>query len=177
MRTLPAHRRTLTLSLLLGLAAVTACDDSTDPRDSDGPQDAVPEAAVQMEAQPIDEATTTQSLIEDRRRLLIDDEAEWADFWAEFNGAVQPMPPLPEVDFSTHVIVAATMGQQSSGGYSIEVTDVYAEDGTIYPIVLEVSPGPSCVVPTVISAPAVAVRVERAGTEASFVEQTEVSSC
>lgn len=175
MRALPAYRTTL--ALLLSLAVAVGCDDSTDPRDSGDPPDTVPEAAVQMEAQPIDEATTTQSLIEDRRRLLIDDEAEWTDFWSEFNGAIQPMPPLPEVDFSTHLIIAATMGQQSSGGFAIEVAEVYEEDGTLYPIIVEVSPGPSCVVPDVISAPAVAVRVERAGTEASFVEETEVTSC
>lgn len=175
MRAHPAHPGILPLLLCLAVAA--GCDDSTDPQDSGDPPDEVPEAAIQMEAQPIDEATTTQSLIEDRRRLLIDDEAEWADFWAEFNGAVTPMPPLPDVDFSTHMIVAATMGQQSSGGFSIDVADVYEADGTLYPIIVEVSPGPSCAVPAVISAPAVAVRVERVGTEASFVEQTEVSSC
>lgn len=175
MRTHPAYRSTL--PLLLCLAVVAGCDDSTDPQDTTDPPSTVPEAAVRMEVQPIDEATTTQSLIEDRRRLLIDDETEWADFWAEFNGAVTPMPPLLEVDFSTHLIVAATMGQQSSGGFSIEIVDVYEADGTLYPIIVEVSSGPSCVVPTVISAPAVAVRVERAGTEASFVEETEVSSC
>lgn len=175
MRAHPAYRRTLPLLLCLAVAA--ACDDSTDPQNSGDPPDTVPEAAVRMEAQPIDEATTTQSLIDDRRRLLIDDETEWADFWAEFNGAVTPMPPLPEVDFSTHMIVAATMGQQSSGGFSIEVAEVYEADGTLYPIIVEVSPGPSCVVTSVISAPAVAVRVERAGTDASFVEESEVSSC
>lgn len=175
MRVQPDYR--LSLPLLLCLAGAAACDDSTDPQNSADPPDTVPEAAVQMEAQPIDEATTTQSLIEDRRRLLIDSEVEWTDFWAEFNGAVTPMPPLPDVDFSTHMIVAATMGQQSSGGFSIEVADVYEADGTLYPIIVEVSPGPTCVVPDVISAPAVAVRVERAGTEVSFVEETEVSSC
>lgn len=175
MRAHPGYRSML--PLLLSLAVAAGCDDSTDPQDSADPPDAVPEAAVLVEAQPIDEATTTQSLIEDRRRLLIDDETEWADFWAEFNGAVTPMPPLPEVDFSTHLIVAATMGQQSSSGFSIEVADVYEADGTLYPIIVEVSPGPSCGVRTVITAPAVAVRADRAGTEISFVEESVASSC
>jgi len=164
-----------TLPLLLCFAMAAGCDDSV--RDLADPPDPVPEAAVRMEAQPIDEATVTFSRIEDRRRLLIDDETAWAEFWAEFHGAVTPMPPLPQVDFSTHVIVAATMGQRSSGGFSIEVADVYEADGTLYPVVVEVSPGPSCVATTVITAPAVAVRVERAGTGVSFVERTEVATC
>jgi len=48
--------------------------------------------------------------------LLIRDGQTWAQFWAQHTSNIIPPPPLPPVDFSRYVVVAAIQGHQSSGG-------------------------------------------------------------
>ncbi|RMD99418.1 MAG: protease complex subunit PrcB family protein, partial [Deltaproteobacteria bacterium] len=42
-----------------------------------------------------------------------------------------PAPPPPTIDFATHFVVAAFMGQKRSGGFAITITHVRYEAGTL----------------------------------------------
>jgi hypothetical protein len=48
--------------------------------------------------------------------LLIRDGQTWAQFWAQHTSNIIPPPPLPPVDFSRYVVIAAIQGHQSTGG-------------------------------------------------------------
>ena len=61
--------------------------------------------------------------------------------------------PLPEVNFVTDEIILVTMGEQNSGGNSIEVTKVEASIGFLSVIVTETSPGKNCMSTTVMTYP------------------------
>lgn len=150
------------------------CDSSTSPDDM---PPGVPPSANRIGWQAIEPLTTPVSVIDDRRRVVISDAATWAAFWDEFHGAVEPKPALPPVDFTRQAVIAATMGQRPTGGYVIEVAAVFEAEGRLYPLIRETSPEASCVVSQVITAPAVAVIVDRADPDVSFVEEGRTTRC
>ncbi len=153
---------------------LAGCDGATSPND---PPPGVPPSANRIAWQAIEPLTTSISAIEDRRRLVITDAAAWAAFWSEFHGALEPKPELPAVDFTRQAVIAATMGQRPTGGYTIDVLGVFEAEGRLYAVIVESSPGAGCVVPQVITAPALAIVVDRADPEVSFVEEGRVARC
>ena len=54
----------------------------------------------------------------------IETQAQWEEFWSRHQADVMPAPPLPSVDFSRQMVVAAVDQQEPSGGYRVEITDV-----------------------------------------------------
>jgi len=117
----------------------------------------------------VEAATTTMSGILEQDRLVIRDQRAWSEFWSDFAAAIAPQPDAPVVDFDTHMVIAATMGQKTSGGYVISVEEVAVMDGTLYAAFEETSPGPMCMNITVMTAPAVAVTVARHEGPVAFV--------
>ena len=65
------------------------------------------------------------------KELLITNKKDWNEFWVSFCRLV-PRPEAPAIDFRKQIVLAVFMGQQRSGGYSIEVSSVeLAEDRLI----------------------------------------------
>ena len=73
--------------------------------------------------------------------------------------------PLPEVNFDTDEIILVTMGEQNSGGNSIEVTKVEASIGFLSVIVTETSPGKNCMSTTVMTYPYQFIKLKKTETE------------
>lgn len=167
------------LAVTLVLAALVAgCGSGPlGPGDDGETPEGVPVNASRVDWQTLEEVNTAHSDIEERRRTVIRTEADWIDFWEEMHGNVVPMPDAPSVDFDGQLVIAATMGQRRSGGYSIEVTDVFADDGTLYPVVRETSPGQGCAVTQALTAPATAVVVVASDVELEFVEESRTRDC
>jgi len=162
--------RWLTLPATAGVLALAACGGSS--QEPTGPRTAaeIPDGAAAVAYQVVDEVTTSISAIHERTRRVIGDEEAWSAFWDEFMGPVEPRPDPPAIDFSTHMVIAATMGQRNSGGYSISVEQVAEKDGTLYAAVREVTPGVLCVTTDALTAPAVAVTVPRNSGTVAFVD-------
>ncbi|MFC1521457.1 protease complex subunit PrcB family protein [Elusimicrobiota bacterium] len=55
----------------------------------------------------------------DGGKYVIRDSETWKSMWTKIS-----KEPLPEIDFSTHMIAAVFMGMQSTGGYSVSISDV-----------------------------------------------------
>ncbi len=167
------------LALLVGTLAV-ACSDVTHPKedpDDPPPPAGVPTDAVRVPFEQLESVNTPISTIGDRRRLVLDNAADWVEFWNELQAVVIPAPPPPNIDFGRYIVIAATMGQQPSGGYAVELDEVFETDGTIFTIVVEVTPAPGCARPPVITAPAAAIRIDRVDSRIQFVEETRAASC
>ena len=75
------------------------------------------------------------------------------------------------------MVVAAAMGTRPSGGYSVSVSAVYQQDGTLFFRIREASPGPTCLNAAVLTAPAVAVLADRWDGPVEFVEESGTNSC
>lgn len=112
-----------------------------------------------------------------RQRLVIRDAEAWGRFWERAHSSIEPMPPTPDIDFSRNVVVAATMGSRSHGGFSIQVESIYELDRRVNVVIRERSPGANCITTAAFTAPATAVRIGRPGAEIVFVERTETFSC
>lgn len=116
--------------------------------------------------------------IEESRRAVIRSDLAWPGFWVELQGSLRPQPPVPSIDFSRDLVIAAAMGQRSSGGYSIEIREVAADEGKLFAVVVEVSPGANCFVTAALTQPVDVVRVPgMAGRDVAFVERKETHDC
>jgi len=162
--------RALVVLTMLALVGCTAEADS--PLEA---QPAIPGEARQLSREEI--YSEAYSGIADRRRLAIRSEDEWNRFWTEAMGPLVEPPPPPEVDFSTQMVLAATMGQRPTGGHGISIPTVGRDGERTYAVVLEVSPGPSCVTTQALTAPGTAVLVPRGDGEVTWIETTEVRDC
>jgi hypothetical protein len=91
---------------------------------------------------------------------VVRSQAEWEAFWAEHRSNTNEPGTPPAVDFSREAVVAVFMGQQPSGGYAIEVTQV--ADGVTGLVVhyATTRPGDDCVAAAVITQPFQVVAVE-----------------
>jgi hypothetical protein len=99
--------------------------------------------------------------------VLITDSAAWETQWQRTAGTRVPTPAAPAVDFSTSSVVAVYMGQQRSGGYSVEVTGAELTNGTLKVTVRQTSPGPGSMVTMALTQPYHLVRIPKvpAGTK------------
>ena len=175
------ERRSPGRVLILSLVALTlvACSSGAPDAGPTGPETAaeIPAGATATTFEVVEEVSSPMSGIEDRRRLVIRDSGTWSDFWSELAARVEPAPPVPEIDFGTSMIIAAAMGQRTSGGYEISVEEVAEKDGKLYARVQETSPGAACMTITVMTAPVVAVVVPRHEGPVAFVEAELALPC
>ena len=166
--------RTAVLSFLVTTASGACSSTSgTDPPEPSNAQ--ADEQQVSFEE--VEGATSFLSGIADRRRLLIEDREAWFRFWAELQAKVTPVPEPPAVDFSTHVVIGATMGERATGGYSIRIDDISRAGERTRVVVVETAPGPTCATTQALTAPATAVTVSRPAGTVEFVERNETDNC
>jgi hypothetical protein len=110
-----------------------------------------------------------------RERLVIRDASVWTAFWNQVYSGVSPKPSVPDLN-PGEMVVAATMGSRGSGGYAINIDAIYDTNDQLFVVVREVSPGSTCMVTAVITAPVIAVRLPQR-TMVSFVERTATRDC
>ena len=177
-RSTPGLLAVLSLPALL-LVSLAGCSDSDNPAGPLGTGNAaeVPPNARVVVFDVVQEVTTEISGIAERRRSVITDPAEWATLWDEITTHVMPKPPAPSIDFGTRMIILATMGERTSGGHMISVVEVAEEEGSLYVVVEEATPGIQCMTTDVVTSPAVAVSVPRSSGTVLFVEREIAYPC
>lgn len=110
-------------------------------------------------------------------RMVMRSDGELAEFWVTFEVPRTPKTDPPVVDFGRMIVIAAAMGERSTGGYAVTIEAVHEAEGKLYVSVTELSPGPSCMTTQALTQPVFAVTVESAASEVVFVERAETSSC
>ena len=95
----------------------------------------------------------TVSGIARRSRLVIQSNEEWIAFWNRHASRQRPVSEPPAVDFDNQTVLAVLMGQQSSGGYSIEIQSVYQVDGALEVNVMEREPDRNVMTISALTAP------------------------
>lgn len=112
-----------------------------------------------------------------RERTVIRDAQAWSRFWRQAHANVMPRPPVPSIDFTRNIVVAAAMGTRNNGGFGIEIERVYAVGDDLHVVVEERSPAPNCITTQALTAPVAAVRIPRVGAPVSFVERSRTFTC
>lgn len=115
--------------------------------------------------------------IQQPRRAVIRDAAQWQSIEDELRRRRASAVPLPTVDFGRSMIILAAMGARTAGGHAIAIEGVYRGAGRLWVVVREVSPGPDCMTTQVLTAPADAVSVALSDEPVSFVERKETQDC
>jgi len=87
------------------------------------------------------------------------------------------VPDPPSIDFESDEIIAATMGQRSTGGYAIRIEEISRRGDDLEVVIVETSPGRGCLTTQALTSPATAVSVARPPGVVEFVEETETRGC
>jgi hypothetical protein len=108
---------------------------------------------------------------------VVRDPAAWSALWQNIHAPMTPVPPLPAVDFSQEMVVAAGLGNRSTGGYDVLLAHA-AEDATGLQIeVIETSPGPGCATSQALTQPVDLARTARRDGPVRFVTTQRVNHC
>lgn len=156
----------LALSVLL-----VACNGSREP--------AVQQPAIELSRLSQDDGSfAVNSGYQEPTNLVIRDSAAWAGAWGTLHDGVDPMPPLPAIDFAGDMVVLVAIGEQPNGGHSVRITSVRpdGEDGLLVSAVHSAA-GPSCMVPQMLTAPADLARVRASTATVRFVVEHVTRDC
>ncbi len=157
------------------MLAVVGCA-ATDIFEPEWPE--LPSGAAAVQYAVLDEVhTTVISNIPDRRRVVIRTQQAWASFWNEFTDNLSSPPDQPNIDFDQQMVIAATMGQRNTGGYTISIDGIFLDNDELIVRVLETMPGAGCLTIQAVTAPATAVVLDAVGTDPEFVEGTAATRC
>ena len=159
-------------SLVLAALSLAACDRSTTAiatpfQQQDGEFDVV--HLPNLPSQDVN--------VDHPRRQVVRNTVELDSLWRQMWWQGGEYPVAPAVDFSRELVVAVTMGERSSGGYTIRVDSVYRSNGGYEVVVRSESPGASCPVTAALTAPADAVKLPGVTGAIRFREKTVVRDC
>jgi hypothetical protein len=118
----------------------------------------------------------TFSGLEEGLREVVRDEDRWAELWGQIHRTVSPRPPLPAVDFSREMLIAAAAGTRRSSGFDIVVRGVTLREGQIEVEILETCPEPGGMAGMALTQPVEVVRLARLPQTPVFRE-TKAPSC
>jgi len=64
----------------------------------------------------------------------------WESLWKKHTSIQRPPSPLPEVNFTTEMVVGIFAGEKTTGGYETEITRAELKDSTLYVYYVEKAP-------------------------------------
>ena len=151
----------------LGLSA--ACSGGAPP-----PADGAPASVSRLDSSAV--VLNTGQGIGDPTRAVIRDSTTWKAFWAQAHAQIEPLPPLPAVNFADSMLLVAGLGTRSTGGLSVSIDSV-ARGTTLRVFVTAVTPGSNCMTTMAITWPVLVVRVPRFDGSVDSVEAEREETC
>lgn len=106
-------------------------------------------------------AENSFSPVETRSFIVVANQQELNQIWSEIHVHTHPVPSAPEVDFSTEMAIFIFSGQKTSLGYSLDVEQVWKEDGKLVVGIRESMPGPNDIVAAVMTNPYIGIKLEK----------------
>lgn len=101
------------------------------------------------------------SEIRERAQRVIGGAEEWKVLWASRSSAIPSPPPPPPINFSREMVIAVSMGEQRTGGHSIEIQKIEEGRYGLEVLVSEAFPPPGALVTQVLTQPYHIIKVER----------------
>ena len=109
--------------------------------------------------------------------LAIHDRDTWARTWNDIHSRLSPAPALPEIDFTKEMVLVAAIGSRPSSGFQVVFTGA-TETGDVVTIDVESrTPGPTCVMLPVVTAPVDLARIPRRNGAIVFRSTPKVVNC
>lgn len=101
----------------------------------------------------------------DAENYVINDQEKFNKLWMKWfreNSST-------EVNFSKHTVIAVFAGQKNTGGHSIEITKIIADDEKIYVYAIRSAPSPDDIVTQAITSPFHIIKIEKTSKEVKFI--------
>ena len=114
--------------------------------------------------------------IEEPLRVVIRDQDAWRDIWKRITSPNRELPSLPEIDFSSEMIVVVALGTKPSSGYGIIVDRAFERDDKLEIVVRSLSQK-HCGVWPMMTSPADIVRLPKTMRPVVFRETEIVRIC
>jgi hypothetical protein len=155
---------------------VGACRSSDVPASSfSNDPHAVPIPLIRFRPDSI--AFAQYSGISEARNFVIRDAAGWNDLWQRIYATQTPVPPMPDVDFNTQMVVASSIGGRPSGGYEVLLTGAAHDTGGLVIAVRATSPGAHCFVTLAFTQPIDIARLAKTGGDVRFEQTQQTVDC
>lgn len=111
------------------------------------------------------------------QNFVIKDAAAWNDLWQRIYATQTPVPPLPDVDFNTQMVVASAIGGKPTGGYDVLLTGAAQDTSGLVIAVRATSPGAHCIVTQAFTQPIDIARLAKTGGDVRFEQTEQVVDC
>ena len=111
----------------------------------------------------------THSGIKEERGVVIREAQAWRNFWEEHVAGRYPKPELPFVDFVREMVIGYFLGERPTGGYVVEVEEIWVMEGKVSVRVGVRSPPPGDPVIQVLTQPCHLVRLGRFDLPVDFI--------
>ena len=133
--------------------------------------------ALRVEPMPLPQRPLVYSGLIAPLRAVVDDPAAFRALWTQAFGGMQPVPPVPDVDFSIRRVVVVALGERNTGGYTIAVESAVLS-GSELAIGVKISLPGNCPVTQAMSQAADFVTIPRTDNRAvKFDDHSVVQNC
>jgi hypothetical protein len=110
----------------------------------------------------------SRSGVEVRADQVIRNKSDWQRLWTQVYSVFEPAPSVQKVNFSKEMVLAVFQGEQTSGGFSIEVTNITETKRSIIVTVKEIAPSPDDAVSSGHTQPYHLVKMKKSNKEVVF---------
>ena len=110
-------------------------------------------------------------------RVVVDNDSEWRTLWSTYTANLGSPPPLPAIDFTSHEVIVAALGERNSGGYDIAISRIAATSDYLYVELTSTRPGSRCGTTAALTQPVDMVRIPREHPPVMFIEKVVVNEC
>lgn len=108
---------------------------------------------------------------------VITNKAEFEKIWKQAYANYMIKEETPEVDFEKNVVLLVAMGEKSSGGHTIKITNATETSNNTIVNVLSTSPGKGCMTTESITYPFQIVQIEKPNKPIEFKIEKKVIDC
>jgi hypothetical protein len=119
----------------------------------------------------------THASIPTHRQDFINSLAQWQAYWREVHAGLATLPPLIPVDFTQSSVVAVSLGQQSTTGFGLKITNITSSEAGTTVDLTESTPTITCSVAQTITNRYVIVRTPKLIGPVSFRITSEKRHC
>ncbi|MCI0413583.1 protease complex subunit PrcB family protein [bacterium] len=148
---------TLALAALVAMFLVVAVNAEEEKKKSDKKEEEEREVIVNYEI--IEQGTYSGK--KDAVAQVITSQQEWEQLWKQHVSVLVPQPPVPEIDFETHVLAVIFAGEKKSGGYAVVIKDVSIEADDVIVKYRLTEPQPNSFTIQVITQPFAVIKIEK----------------
>ncbi|RMG23213.1 MAG: protease complex subunit PrcB family protein [Bacteroidetes bacterium] len=99
--------------------------------------------------------------VNEQKQVLIRSAAAWQQLWQDLHAGQTGGAELPEVNFDEKWVIACFMGSRNSGGYRVQLRNVWRQADHIAVSLTHEAPGKNCMATMAITQPYILVVIDR----------------